>query len=49
MELILIRHGETIWNKEGKVQGLTLIFKTGQRRLMSLMIGAISHLTNPID
>jgi broad specificity phosphatase PhoE len=23
MELILIRHGETIWNKEGKVQGVS--------------------------
>ncbi|MFA6414226.1 MAG: histidine phosphatase family protein [Syntrophales bacterium] len=23
MELILIRHGETIWNKEGKVQGFS--------------------------
>lgn len=23
MELILIRHGETIWNEEGRVQGFS--------------------------
>jgi broad specificity phosphatase PhoE len=45
MELILIRHGETIWNKEGRVQGVSDIglSEVGLRQAQSLSLSLKNH------
>lgn len=50
MELILIRHGETIWNKEGKVQGFSDIDLSdiGINQVQQLASSLKNHLIHAI-
>ena len=45
MELILIRHGETLWNKEGRVQGTSDVelSEVGRRQARSLALSLHDH------
>jgi broad specificity phosphatase PhoE len=50
MQLILIRHGETLWNKEGRVQGTSdvKLSATGKKQAELLALSLKDHLIEAI-
>jgi len=50
MQLILIRHGETLWNKEGRVQGTSDVelSATGKKQAELLALSLKDHLIEAI-